>query len=248
MEPRGAVFIYIPKAAGVTVDSFLRKHYPRERQFWFTLKSWKTYQDSDDIRYVHGHFDFERAHSFRRDRAIVTFLRDPIARTLSEYYYWKSFTDEFIAKENLREARLVRPMRVRNFLSSSEPSLRLKSNNFLTKTLAGFKKLNRVGEVDEQVYQRALANLETVDFVGIVERMDASMKAMLEVLGIDDRYQGERKNVLASLPENEGFRRISPEPLTTEECEMLLEGHRFDIRLYRHAFERFEEGCRRSNP
>ena len=97
------------------------------------------FSDEDSIRYVHGHFDAITAFLLGHGRKLVSFVRDPVARTLSEFYYWKSYTHWYIDSENLIIPRMVKEMSLREFLVSDIPELRLKSRNFITKAFAGFE-------------------------------------------------------------------------------------------------------------
>ena len=114
----GVVFLHIPKAAGVSVNNILMTLYPKDSQFWYTRHSWDSYEESPKIRYIHGHFDFETAKTFATDRRLITFVRDPVARMLSEFYYWKSHTEWFVERDNLDAARVVQDLSVRDFLES----------------------------------------------------------------------------------------------------------------------------------
>jgi hypothetical protein len=239
-QPEKVVFMHLPKTAGVTINNLLSRNYPRDQQFWFiTRNGWGEFVDTDTIQYIHGHFDAVTAARLASGRKLVTFVRDPVSRTLSEFYYWKSHTDWYIESENLRIPKMVKTMPLRDFLNSDIRELRLKNTNFMTKAFAGFDNSRKKAHVDEGLFNLAVNNLEKFDHIGLVENMPASVARLLDLLGIQDSYTGQVDNSLKSLPDNKYYEPVERDLLSSELCELLLANHAYDIRLYELIKERF---------
>ena len=231
--------MHLPKTAGVTVNNLLSRNYPEDEQFWFAHSGWEGFSDSEKIKYIHGHFDAVTASNLAQSRKLISFVRDPIARTLSEFYYWKAHTTWFIESENLVLTRLVKDMKLKEFLLSDVPRLRRKNTNFMTKAFAGFENLHGRENVDDEIFQLAVDNIAKFDYIGLVETMPDSIARILALLGIDDVYTGQIDNSLKSLPDNKYYEPVERELVTTELCALLLEKHAYDIRLYKVIQEKF---------
>ena len=198
--PEKVVFMHIPKTAGVTINNLLSRHYPKDEQFWFARAGRADFSDSENSRYVHGHFDAVTAIKLARGRKLISFIRDPIARTQSEFYYWKSYTNW----QNESE-RAVKNMTLKDFLLSDIPQLRLKSNNFITKAFAGFANLRGKKQVDDEIFGLAVENVTKFDHIGLVEAMTESIARLLALLGIEDVYTGQVDNSLKNLSDNKYY-------------------------------------------
>jgi hypothetical protein len=62
-------------------------------------------QGLDEVKCVHGHFLPVKylLHGTRRDLTFVTWMRDPMARLISHYYYWQESYDEKTAAPHHRQ-------------------------------------------------------------------------------------------------------------------------------------------------
>ena len=83
---RPAIFMHIQKTAGTSITEAVRPHYQND------IVSHGDYLKHDtaslkNIRFISGHFGFEYARQFMDGRYSFTFLRDPVERILSLYYF-----------------------------------------------------------------------------------------------------------------------------------------------------------------
>jgi len=81
--------LHTQKTAGTTLVTLARARYGQD------LISHGDYLDRSkgeiqDISFVSGHFGFDFAHTFMRNRYSFTFLRNPIDRVISFYYFCRS--------------------------------------------------------------------------------------------------------------------------------------------------------------
>ena len=164
--------IHIPKTAGTSFRNVLKAVYGERRVARLDIsKRWGIRVDEkpfnatalpDEIGVVHGHFRY-RDLMERFDRAsglkVITWLRDPVNRVISNYRYLSERLDHFMDEKN----------RGLNILSKMKRSLieyaRCEINrNRMTKFLDG-------------------VNLRDLDFVGVVEYLQQDLERLARLLG-----------------------------------------------------------------
>lgn len=180
--------IHIPKTGGSSFQKTLQSLYPADafqrldfkvREVQGTARMIATNRTSqqllDDIyargelapniRVLHGHFHYEDVVKFFRLRpgaAVVSWLRDPVQRTVSNYHYLiASFEREI--RHTPRSEELFRR---------------------LLKSLPEYARNNRDGSLyADYLRGRALADYA---FIGIVEEYDAELRRLAATLGVAD--------------------------------------------------------------
>lgn len=147
------VFIHIPKTAGTTFESILYKRFP-ENILTFRYPRGVD-EDWDKVKCIRGHINMNHAENDInfRDREFVyfTFLRNPIERMYSNYYYAE------------------RDITIKQWLRSNDPFV----ENLMTKYL-GNAGVNIPTESNLKI---AMENLTRPDVnFGITEHFDESLK------------------------------------------------------------------------
>ena len=104
LEKKPAIFVHIQKTAGTSMVDLFRRHY-QEKQIishgdylsgveHFSFNFWKinrkVISDFHNIRFLSGHFGYDFAKQFMPSRYSFTFLRDPVERVLSFYYFCRT--------------------------------------------------------------------------------------------------------------------------------------------------------------
>ena len=180
---RPIILLHVPKAGGTTVRHHLNAWFPDAKHIQFTApEAWD--QMSDDEIAEHdvftGHIGFRFVPRVP-NAILVTFLRDPFERALSQFYYHK---------HNLRTCR--------------EDVVTF--DTYLHSTLSGFREVLENGIVwqfawdqylryrdtkrfpdDETLYHAAIENIRSVHFVGFQETMDSDLCQLARLLGVDSR-------------------------------------------------------------
>ena len=104
------IFVHIPRCGGTTFSILLRSLYQDailgdsddqpldpERPFQKNFAAWKKEQDQlpapPGIRAIHGHFWAGKYDHQAPNATRVTWIRDPIKRLVSHYYFWKSIPE-----------------------------------------------------------------------------------------------------------------------------------------------------------
>ena len=99
---RPALFLHIQKCAGTSIVELARKYY-QPSIITHGDHAGKRPEDLKNIAFVSGHFGYDFAASFIKDRYSFTFLRNPADRIISYYYYCRSATNPFPVNQLARE-------------------------------------------------------------------------------------------------------------------------------------------------
>ncbi|HEB53561.1 MAG TPA: hypothetical protein ENI87_09945 [bacterium] len=241
-------FVHIPKTAGVTVRTWLRKVFARDEVIF--VYDGKLREDPHalafsreellrragelpaSLRVLFGHYMFE-PESLLHDRCrAISLVRDARARVLS----WRRYV-------LANGAALPDPMlqdlaaRFAEGMGLAEACARhggiRELDNGITRMLGSRR--GPVGAVDESALEQAMRNVERhFDYVGNIDWFDASMQRIAEVLGRPFATV-ESQNV------SRGGRSQADDAaeLSDRDAEWLAARTQFDERLVRWLAERF---------
>ena len=210
------IFVHIPKTGGQTVASLIDGRFDRKRifpgYFYFNLDENKK-KNLADYDLIRGHFFYSQICLLRGKK--VTFVREPIKRTLSEHRFWLRY-DRSPGTNALVRLHYL-PVGDPLYVMSNHQCLFLSSYNPKDPTIT-----------IEQHLESAIQNL-TNDFyfVGITEELDDGVRALFSMMGWKDPGTIPHRN--ATKPTSETF------------SEALIEEIRqrnwADIKLYECAKE-----------
>lgn len=229
------LFVHIPKTAGQTVVQILRNQYrgafarvdpqaeedPDRPELQAKLRE----AERAGNRVIVGHFPFGVGRWLEGPCRYVTFLRDPVDRVISRYYY-------LIDRPGTPHYAVLREK-----AESLEDALDLQPQfrNWQTRVMAGTDPDGRYDPNDpctEETLARAKANLERCAAVGLTERFDESLVLMKLALGWSTPAY-VRRNTTKGRPR---LRELPPHVL-----ELIEERNRLDRSLYEHGASLFEE-------
>ena len=176
------VFVHIPKTAGSTINSVLSFQYGHKNSHWYAKQTENSsvepvYEELRamgrlDCRLIRGHFSYGVHRRLEWPCRYISFLRDPIQRIKSFYYYAKKcegmywgdvsspYSDilEFVCHS---DTRLIDNLQVR-YLSGCNPD---------------------VGGCCVEMLELAKQNIERdFLFVGLTERFDESLVVLADML------------------------------------------------------------------
>ena len=228
------IFLHIPKTAGTTLSHILDRCYPKNQIFNFkdpidrdAIENFKRFAEEkrEAYRLIKGHFSFGFHRHLPGDSTYLTFLREPIARTLSFYYYARSHPDHYLYPllENggveLRTLLRKRTAVTHEFF------------NLQTCMIAGDEWEDIERPADREAVERAKQNLGSRFRLGLTEKFDASLRLLSKRFGWKiGSYR--KRNVTRKKP--------SIETVDSETHELLSEANALDIELYQFACELFE--------
>jgi hypothetical protein len=232
-QAEALIFLHIPKTGGSTLYKILERHFsPAET---VTLDSpgvarFKTLPAVERGRYrlIQGHMHFGLHRFIPRTSTYITFLRRPVERALSFYYYARSTPDHYLYPL-LTTGRLDLKTLLGRELTSE-------LCNFQTRALAGDEWEDPQRIVTRDALERAQANLRShFRIVGLQEEFDASLLLLSRAFGWRLPFY-VKENVTKEKPPNAS--------MDVETRKLVEDTNSLDVELYEYARNLFHEQCR----
>ena len=220
--PPVLIFLHLPKCGGTTLNRLIEWEYPLDRVFSVdpSFFRWSHRRVSrwprtrlDRMQVFKGHMPFGLHERLSRPATYITFLREPVERVISEYYFAKHH-------------RLHPQHRQMQTLTLPEYALQTPHHNMQTKLIAGHGDFPDflAGDCDEQVLETACRNLaQHFSFAGLTERFDEGLAKLKGMFGWNiNRYA--KFNVTPV--------RLQKNKVPTSIQSLIAERNRFDCALY----------------
>ncbi len=227
MTPGLHFFLHIPKTAGTTLNDILRANYAQEAVLdvydsaGYRKIREMTQKDLDTLQLIQGHMfvhDFEQLFSSNNHFKAVTFLRDPVARVVSEYRFLKAWPGQ-----HLYQLMNEEQIGLEEFVTTNRPQLKNHGKNLMVKSLCGV----RGKDSNEAMLERAWSNLsQRFACFGLVEKFDHSLLLLKQALGLESIFY-DRRNVNPD--------QLTPADLPETTMEIIKEHNQLDIELLDRA-------------
>jgi hypothetical protein len=224
------IFLHLPKCAGTTLNRIIEWEYNPRRVFSidpiFFLWSYKKLnrwpvERLARMQVFKGHMPFGIHRRLPRPSTYITFLRDPVERVISAYYFARNYLlhpkHRWISKLSLEEYVRVSP-----------------NHNVQCKYISGrpFEGDFHAGDCDEKTLEAAKANLDQYfSLVGITERFDEGL-AILRIMFGWEIAKYAKFNITS------GRQKKTNLPRST--VQLIAERNRYDVALYEYAVPIFE--------
>jgi hypothetical protein len=234
---RTLLLLHVQKTGGTAVSGALANRFAAPDCLNLYFGPEPDLGDIGRYRFVTGHITARLVQRFTEPPFVVTVLRDPIDRALSAYSYSRSFPLEYEgpkaqlgrgpeAYQLSREwRRLTAECSLGELISRAPEVAREYLGNRQARALCG----SRAG--DERLPD-AIGALERCDFVGLSDRLDASVDWLARRLGWKGLGPLPRVNVTGN--------RVRREQVPSETMEGLVRLTEVDRELHRRGVERFE--------
>jgi hypothetical protein len=233
------LFLHIPRTAGTTLNRLLARHFPPETLLsLYSREEFSRYAtiDADHLarlRLIQGHVllgDYERFTFYDAPVRAFTFLREPVSRVISEYYFLRTWP-----KQHLYALLNDQNISLAEYVDSAHKLLRYKGSNFMTRVLSGIDP----DHSPEEALARAKTHLRDRFVVfGLTEAFDASLLLLADALGLQDLLY-ERQNALRQPPSNRA---------TDAERELVASRNCLDTALFGFAQALFAERVAAKGP
>ncbi|WP_148292485.1 tetratricopeptide repeat protein [Planktothrix rubescens] len=244
-SPNKYLFIHIPKTAGSLINHIIGQLFLPEECLLFLFNDglydrYKRHLEANQfkqLKFFAGHLSYDFSHLIDADYKI-TFLRNPIDRVLSHYFYYRkvhincNMTIDFngnpcpLIDYNLPwEEDLLRHL--------AAPVLKsLEFINLQTWQLA-FNIYNRPHEIgsDREVLSMAKQHLDDFNFVGIYERLNSDLARLFQEQGWQLPEQLERVNAT--------IERKQISEVDSHIIDVIRSRNALDIELYDYALNKF---------
>ena len=221
------LFLHIQKTAGSSLITFARQHY---RDNLISHGDFVGHHPDEfkNTKFISGHFGYDFAKHLIDDRYSFTFLRNPIERILSFYYFHRTRKiDEFPITRKAHELDLE------DFLALglTEPYIQSRIwNNQVWQLAHGYDSPHSINDFSEEtLLDRSIKNLKRFSHIGFVETFEQDMEIIMPCLGI----QYSKKNPLPKANTTKNRLQISELPSST--LSILNELTSLDRKLYEYA-------------
>jgi len=226
-------FLHIQKTGGISLLQFLGKRFAEWRTLWvFSPRELERYHAAElaHFDFVCGHYSYCNVFPLRDRRSLCTFLRDPVDRVLSCYWYFRTYRGA-IRDIIAAGVAAARDKNLLDFLADDHPEVRYHVANHQTHVLAD--DWTRPGQpAGAHALEAATRHLDEFACVGLTERMEESVDLLCRVLG------WSRTESLARL--NQTPFRQSADEIRPTERDRILELNALDVALYERARQRLE--------
>lgn len=236
------VFLHFPKTAGTTLHDFLVEKFPNEHVFPKRFpNSVHGYELTalEAFKYYSAHFHMNDVSAIPSPKRIITFLREPKARILSLYYFWRSHSDEAIEKHNLEGPRRAKANGLLGFLKCEDAGIPNSIDNIYVRSLTGAPKYldgkpYMGAPQPELAVRRSMDALRSMFFVGFQETFTQDSRRLVDMLGLeyDEEMLLSRKRDMSS---------VEKEPITPEIDTELDRLTRVDSILFERAKASFSK-------
>ncbi|WP_224005454.1 sulfotransferase family 2 domain-containing protein [Aureimonas sp. SA4125] len=222
---RQIAFLHIGKSAGTSVHHLLKSAMPEVPFFNGMPHDFDATprEAFEDYGLILGHFCAVHLEKLRKPLFLMTFLRDPIDRVLSSYYYLR----EAAAVDDPNSATMMaKSLSLSDFLQCDMPSVSMFTIDHQCHALGSDYRAPR--DPDRRVIvDAALRHLATFDFIGFVETFDRDIARLGRVL--DFTFEGQEMHRNRTM---DRLDRSVIEPDVIKRIEQLNAG---DIELYNAA-------------
>ena len=178
---RAVTFLHIPKTAGSSLVSALKERYKKVLSY-YPPDGIRYRFHPDDAELLIGHFayGFEKAIFIDRPNFLFTFLRDPIDRFVSQFYYDLTYF------KNRGEPINLPAESAKHFVEEHIKNKKIiYFDNCLVRYLSGRWNYVPLGKLTSADLNLAKNNLKYFDFIGDSSRFEESLKRLSGMLGVE---------------------------------------------------------------
>lgn len=227
------IYLHIPKTAGMSLRSYLVDQFPRDHICpAFGWQDLKRQHRVTPVDLIAGHFDVRLLTLLPPGpRQVITFLRGPVARTVSAVHHAThdpAFRHHALDLKGRRVDDLLLDPDVMRFFANTQTA-------YLSSVDLDCPEPVTDGCLEELSFDnlipdvaRAIRNLGKMDFVGLTESFPSDLLILSDILGT---YPPG----IAPLLNAGEARSAAPPDLTPRQLRSVIEHNAYDLELYEHT-------------
>ncbi len=228
------VLLHVPKCGGTSIKASIKpcigsKHTGRRVKILHGNTD-TLLKEPDAVRaraadFVYGRMSWSTLTQVRREDAFVfTMLRDPEARLLSLYNFFKRHPANYRAAFHNQVFDLASAMFPAEFFASPDPIIRYHVDNSIVRQFSG----NPVASIPDTetewrvALETAKRNLSSLSYVAFTETIDGDLTEILRLTGLPMILSTPRRNA-AGDPEGASVHKATSDPLQARLLSAVLE-------------------------
>jgi len=193
--PPRLAFVHIPKTAGTSVRQKLARLYGERALPAMTTLDYPLYSDARlaDYRFYSGHAYRRDYMRLPADTVLMTVFREPVARAISLYGYFRSITVPRDSGPTWEATEIARTCGLVEFVRSEHPVIIEHLRSGQLRQFLASAVLNEIvhrpaisAELERRVWDDFVRNLDAFRYVFTVDWLDMSLAAMLRELDLPD--------------------------------------------------------------
>ncbi len=145
--------------------------------------------------FFYGHINFQDLFMFHEHPRIITFLREPKSRVISQYFHHVKHFGSRKLNPNMIEKIMIdelfeRSSSLKTFAANPHPFSQFQDyDNAMVRAVSGVGRRCRFNEIDESILNLAIKNLNKFWFIGVFEELDRSLNGFFQKLDKLKEYE-----------------------------------------------------------
>jgi hypothetical protein len=238
---RAVVFDHVPKTGGTAINQALERLFSARQVAAdrHVDAAAGNFQFAERYPIICGHFGGALRRRFQRETGRLTFtvIREPMARAVSTYSYWRHHVGPDHPGYALPMVRAARDLEFAAFIRSEDPLLRRNLFNTQFGHLEGGAKLSQDLEHQHRYAGRVEALAEEFEVFGTTEQLAETLQWLLREIG---HPRPNARRLLERVPENRSPA-LDASQISAADRRYVMERNRLDQALHEIARRRLAQ-------